>query len=170
MMMTAAQWHTRQENEYRAMCAFPINPLFSWKIAPGQRVPRCTQYLVTYNVKTMVLDGNKLKPQKKTEVLITLSDSPGGTPTAKIVGGEVPFHPNIHYPGGKICLGNIWKNDPLLHKLVINIGRLLAFDPTITNPKDPANKVAADDWIAKQSSPRKPYPCGNTNFPHPVGY
>lgn len=34
MLMTAAQWNLRQENEYKAMCAFPINKLFSWKIAP----------------------------------------------------------------------------------------------------------------------------------------
>ena len=92
MLMTAAQWNLRQENEYKAMCAFPINKLFSWKIAPGQSVPRCRAYRVTYNVKTMVKDGNKLKPQEKTEVLITLSDNPGGAPTARIVGGLSLIH------------------------------------------------------------------------------
>jgi hypothetical protein len=169
LMITAAQWHLRQENEYRAMCAFPINPLFSWKIAPGQRVPRCKEYLITYNVKTMVLDGGKLKPQKKTEVLIKLSDDPGGKPTAKIVGGRIPFHPNI-YPDGNFCLGDLWETDSRLFMLVIKLGKVLAFDPAHTNPRSPANPDAAIDWNAKQSGLRKPYPCGSINFPHPVGY
>ena len=169
MLMTAAQWNLRQENEYKAMCAFPINKLFSWKVASGQSVPRCKAYRITYNVKTMVKDGGRLKPQEKTEVIITLSDSPGGAPTARFVGGYVPFHPNI-YSNGNFCLGDMWAKEPILWKLVINIGKVLAFDPSHTNPNSPANGDAASDWKTKQSGVRKYYPCGNINFPHPVGY
>lgn len=95
-----------------------------------------------HNVKTMVKDGNKLKPQEKTEVLITLSDNPGGAPTARIVGGSIPFHPNI-YSNGNFCLGDMWAKEPILWKLVINIGKVLAFDPAHTNPNSPANGDAS---------------------------
>lgn len=60
--------------------------------------------------------------------------------------------------------------EPILWKLVINIGKVLAFDPAHTNPNSPANGDAASDWKAKQSGIRKHYPCGNINFPHPAGY
>lgn len=169
MLMSAAQWNLRLSNEYRAMCAFPISSLFSWKIAPGQSTPRVKAYIVTYNIKTMVKDSGRIKPQNKTEVLITMSDSPGGAPTAKIIGGIIPFHPNI-YSNGNFCLGDMWAKEPILWKLVINIGKVLAFDPTHTNPDSPANGEAASDWRAKQSGIRKPYPCGRIDFPHPVGY
>lgn len=127
MLMTAAQWNLRLENQYREMCAFPINNLFSWKVAPGQDIPRCKAYLVTYNVRTMVKDGARLKPQERTEVLYTLPDSPSGAPEAHIVGGSIPFHPNI-YRNGSFCLGDIWINcGERLWKLVIDIGKVLAF-------------------------------------------
>ena len=169
MIMSAAQWNLRLENEYRAMCAFPINSLFSWKIAAGQNTPRVKAYSVTYYVKTMVKDGIRLKPQNKTQVLITLPDSPSGAPIARIVEGNIPFHPNIFH-SGNFCLGDIWEKEPHLWKLVINIGKILAFDPDHTNPNSPANGDAATDWRAKQSGIRKHYPCGRIDFPHPVGY
>lgn len=169
MLMSAAQWNLRLENEYRAMCAFPINSLFSWKIAAGQSTPRVKSYIITYYVKTMVKGHIGLKVQDKTEVLITMSDSPGGAPTAKIIGGSIPYHPNI-YTNGNFCLGDMWALEPILWKLVINIGRVLAFDPARTNPGSPANSDAASDWKVKQSGFRKHYPCGRTDFPHPMGY
>lgn len=169
MPMSAKQWNLRLSNEYGAMCAFPFNTLFSWKIAPGQSTPRVKAYIVTYNVKTMVKDGGRIIPQNKTEVLITMSDSPGGAPTVKIIGGSIPFHPNI-YANGNICLGDLWEKEPILWKLVINIGKVLAFAPACTNPNSPANGEAASDWQKKQSGIRKHYPCGRIDFPHPVGY
>lgn len=169
MIMSAAQWGLRLENEYGAMCAFPINRLFAWEVAPGQKTPRCRAYLITYHVRTMIKDDAELKPQETTKVLITLPDDPSSAPTARIVGGRIPFHPNI-YESGNICLGSIWKNEPRLWKLVVNIGKVLAFDPAHTNPDSPANKDAALDWKTRQAVKNKPYPCGNINFPHPMGY
>ncbi len=169
MLMTAAQWNLRLENEYKAMCAFPINTLFSWKIANGQSRPRVRAYHITYNVKTKVKTGDRLRDQEKTEVLITMSDSPGGAPNARIVGGEIPYHPNI-YSSGNFCLGDMWSKEPILWKLVINIGKVLAFDPAHTNPNSPANGEAATDWKRRQIGNKGPYPCGNINFPHPLGY
>ena len=167
--MSAAQWNEKLRQEYEAMCAFPINGLFSWKVERGQRPPRVMAYRVTYKVRTLVKDGNVLRPQRWTEVLITIPDSPGATPTASIVGGGIPFHPNI-YTSGTFCLGDMWVKEPHLWKLVINIGKVLAFDPIHTNPKSAANGAAATDWIKKQSGTHKYYPCGNINFPHPKGY
>lgn len=169
MLMTAAQWNMRLENEYKAMCAFPVNSLFSWKIADNQTTPRVKAYLVTYRVKTMVKVNGRLKAQNETQVLITLPDSPSGTPTAKIVSGQIPYHPNI-YTNGNFCIGNIWSTEPILWKFVINLGKVLAFDPAHTAPGDAANRDAAADWNRKQARPVKPYPCGSINFPHPVGY
>lgn len=166
--MSAAQWNLRLSNEYQAMCAFPLNPLFSWQIAPGEKPPCVKDYLVTYNVKTMVMKDGKLKPQYQTTVRITMPDSPGSAPTVRIVRGIVPYHPNI-YTNGNFCLGDMW-NEGILWKLLIKIARVLAFDPMYTNPDSPANRDAANDWRLKMSRIRKPYPCGETNFPHPVGY
>lgn len=169
MLMSAAQWNLRLENEYKAMCAFPINSLFSWKISPGQKPPRVMEYRITYYVRTMVKDGGNMKAQTRTEVLISLPDSPGSAPTARIVGGAIPFHPNI-YSNGNFCLGDMWAKEPFLWKLVINIGKVLSFDPAHTNPNSPANGNAASDWKIKQSGLRKPYPTGRIDFPHPKGY
>lgn len=169
MLMSAAQWNLRLENEYRAMCAFPINSLFSWKAAPGQSIPRVKSYIVTYNIKTMVKDGGRIKPQNRTAVLITMSDSPGGAPTAKVIGGLVPFLPNI-YTNGSFCLGDLWAKEPILWKLLINIGRVLAMDPERTNPGSPANGEAATAWNDKRSGLRKEHTYEKIKFPHPVGY
>ena len=167
MLMTTAQWNIRLENEYKAMCAFPINSRFSWSVVPGQKPPRVKAYYVTYYVKTKVTKAGKI--QNRTKVLITLSETPGGAPTVRIIEGEYPFHPNVYENGG-ICLGNMWNKEPILWKLVINIGKLLAFDPEHTNPGSPANGAAAADWKEKQAKPHKPYPCDSVFFPHPVGY
>lgn len=165
--MTSTQWGIRLENEYKAMCAFPINSRFSWSIAPGQKPPRVKAYYVTYYVKTKVTKAGKY--QNRTKVVITLSEAPGGAPTVRIIEGEYPFHPNV-YENGVICFGNMWDKEPILWKLVLNIGKLLAFDPEHTNPDSPANRAARDDWNEKQSKLRKPYPCDSVIFPHPVGY
>ena len=169
MLMSATQWNLRLENEYRAMCAFPINSLFSWKAAPGQRTPRVKAYIVTYNIKTPIKDGHRFEAQEHTDVLITMSDSPGGAPTAKIVGGDVPFLPNL-YINGNFCLGDLWCKEPILWKLVINIGRVLAMDPERTNPNSPANGTAATDWTNKRSGIHKFSQYKKVKFPHPVGY
>lgn len=168
-MISAAQWNLRLQNEYKAMCAFPVNSLFSWKLSPGQKPPLVHSYRVTYHVKTMIRENGDLKPQNTTVVEITMPDSPGAAPNARIVGGAIPFHPNI-YTSGKFCLGDMWAKEPILWKLVINIGRVLAFDPARTNTSSPANPEANTSWKAMQAKVRKPYPCGCTNFPHPVGY
>ncbi len=169
MLISAAQWHKRLENEYQAMHAFPFNTLFSWKPAPGQPVPRCTQYLITYNVKTLVKGTAGLTPQMRTVVEITLPDDPSGKPGARIVSGDIPWHPNV-WTNGDICLGDMWDKEPVLWKLVINIGKVLAFDPAHTNLNSPANAAAVESWKRMQTGIRKPYPCGNINFPHPAGY
>ncbi len=170
MLMTAAQQNYRLKHEYQAMCAFPINNLFTWKIAPGQTPPRIHSYLVTYHVYTMIKENGKSKKSLETiELLITLGDNPSGIPTVRIIRGKIPFHPNI-YLNGSFCLGDLWLKEPFLWKLVINLGKVLAFDPAHTNPDSPANAEAAQDWKIKQSGIRKPYPCGDLNYPHPAGY
>ena len=167
--MTAAQWRRRIENNYKAMCAFPFNPLFSWSVAPGETPPHVMSYDITYNVTTKVESGFALTDQNRTKVRITLPDSPNGAPSVTVIGGKIPFSPNI-YPSGNFCLGDIWEKEPILWKLVIDVGRIIAFDPERTNPSSPANLVAAHDWIKKQSARKKPYPCGRTDFPRPIGY
>lgn len=170
MLMTAAQWKQRIENEYKAMCAYPINSIVSWKPTPGQTFPGCKSYDVTYNLVTMIKAGSGLRPTKqKTVVRITLPDDPSGSPTARIIDGEIPFHPNI-YINGNFCIGDIWMKEPYLWKLVNNLGKVIAFDPAHTNPESPANSEAATSWKLKMTGLNKPYPCGTISFPHPVGY
>ena len=170
MLITAAQWNMRLENEYKAMQAFPFNSLFSWKTAGGQNAPRVTAYVVTYSGKTVVAgDGGSEVRNQKTEVTITMPSSPGGSPAAAVTGGSIPFLPNV-YKTGEICLGSMWYKDPILWKLVVNIGKLLAADPSVTDLNSPANEYARDDWIRRQRGGTRSYPCGNVDFPHPVGY
>lgn len=169
-MMSASQWHMRIENQYHAMCAFPFNRHFSWRVAEGQRTPRVMAYKVTYYVKTPVMVNGTLQEQEKTEVLITMSDSPGGAPAAKIISGKIPYLPNL-YTSGNFCLGNIWAGEPILWKLVINIGRLLTLDAGKTNPRSPANSSAARDWDDRTSALYKLRTTQNkVHFPNPVGY
>ena len=169
MLMSAASWKTRLENEYEVMCNFPINTMFSWRIAPNQSVPHVKIYFVKYHVTTKVKQGGKLINQNTTEVKITMPENPGAAPAVHIIGGAIPFHPNI-YTNGSFCLGDIGGNEPNIWKLVINLGRILAFDPARTNPNSPANGEAAADWKRKQSGIVKHYPCGKIDFPHPMGY
>lgn len=169
-MMSASQWHMRIENQYHAMCAFPFNRHFSWRVAEGQRTPRVMAYKVTYYVKTPVMVNGKLQAQEKTEVLITMSDSPGGNPTARIISGKIPYLPNL-YTNGNFCLGTMWSGEPVLWKLVINIGYLLALDADKTHPGSPANSSAANDWNDQKSALYK-FRTTHTkvHFPTPVGY
>lgn len=167
-VMTASQWAARIRHQYEDMCLFPINGLFSWKVDSGQNPPMVKSYLITYRVKTLVKENGRLKPQQKTVVRIRLPESPGADPTAHIVEGLVPFHPNW-YDNGRLCNGDMWSADPILWKYVIKIGQTLAFDPARTNPRSPANSEANVDWIAKMKRVIKPYPCGRTDFPHPMG-
>ena len=171
MILTAAQRNIRLENEYKAMCAFPINSLFSWKVLPGQRPPRVESYLVTYNVRTKVLDGGKERFQERTVVRIDYPADINTAPTVCIVEGKVPYLPNW-WENGRMCPGDMWKNKPRLWEFVICIGKVLACDPAYTNPNSPANHAAANDWKRKQEKHliQKLYPCGRTDFPHPIGY
>lgn len=164
-MMTARQWELRLGNEYEELCRIPFNTLFSWKRADSQWPPR--QYIVDYHVTTMVKDpSGHLVKQDKTTVTITMPSAPNATPKASVIKGQVPYNPNI-YSSGDFCLGNLWAREPHLWKLVINIGRVLAFDPARVDPNSPANPLAAADWKQKQSRRNPPYPCGRTEFPHP---
>ena len=169
MLLTASQWNLRLENEYNAMCAFPICDLFSWKIAPGQTTPRVRSYIITYYVKTMVKPGTHIKDQVRTVVRIDLPEDPNSAPLTRIIEGDIPYHPNW-YRNGNLCNGDMWAKDPILWRYVINIGRVLAFDPGVTNPKSAANSDAAAYWEKKNNGLRKPRPYGRTDFPHPRGY
>lgn len=167
--MTSAQWKQRIANQYWAMCAFRTNDLFSWAIAPGQKAPHVTSYIVTYNVKTLVMVNDKLVPQMRTVVQIDMPASEHDRPTARVIEGLTPFSPNI-YVNGKVCVGNLEEKNFILWRFVVKLGKLIAFDPGVTNPDSPANGAAATDWKQKQSKLIKPYPCGRIDFPHPVGY
>ena len=169
MLISASTWNLRLSHEFEAMQAFPVCDLFSWKIEPRQKPPAVKAYRVTYNVKTMIRspDGT-LCPQFRTEALITMPENPAGKPAARIVGGAIPFHPNV-YPNGDVCIGDFWEKDPSLWHLVIRLGKVLAFSPDCTNPNSAANPAAAADWNQKMRT-SKPYPCGRVDFPHPVGY
>lgn len=171
MLISYSTWKLRLDNEFQAMQNFPVSNLISWKIEPGQKPPTVKAYRITYHVKTMIRCNGTLRPQLRTEVLITMPENPSDKPTARIVGGAIPYHPNI-YPNGDFCIGDFWEKDPRLWHLVIRIGKVLAFSPDCTNPDSPANPAAAADWKQKMctSSRRKPYPCGRTDFPHPIGY
>ena len=169
MLISASTWNLRLSHEFEAMQAFPVCDLFSWKIEPRQKPPAVKAYRVTYNVKTMIRspDGT-LCPQFRTEALITMPENPAGKPAARIVGGAIPFHPNV-YPNGDFCIGDFWEKDPSLWHLVIRLGKVLAFSPDCTNPNSAANPAAAADWNQKMRT-SKPDPGGRVDGPHPVGY
>lgn len=164
MYFSTELWHKRLESEYKAMCCFPVNRLFSWRVEPGQRPPRVRTYRVTYHVKTLVKHGTRMVPQYKTEVLITLPDSPSLRPTARIVGGEPPWHPNV-YVDARICIGRFW-DEPHVWRLVLKIGKLLAFDPETADVTSAANPAALADFTANVALCRGSQP----DFPTPIEY
>lgn len=167
-MITVSARKARLKAEYEAMCALPYTGLFSWKLAPGQKAPYVTQYLITYNNKTLVKGpGGIVKTQMSTTVQISINPDvfPTNAPIARVVSGAVPFHPNW-WENGNVCNGNIWNVDMWIWQYAIKIGRVLAFDPSVTNIGSPANRDAIPYWNAHLRS----FPCGRINFPHPKGY
>lgn len=167
MIVTAATRKSRLQAEYEAMCALPFNSLFTWKIGPGQTPPYVTKYIVTYNNPTIVKIGHMVRRQEKTIIQIEINPEtlPGGAPVARVIDGQVPFHPNW-YASGNLCSGNIWNTNMWIWEYAIKIGRVLAFDPAVTNPGSAANGEAATYWHLHARS----FPCGRTDFPHPKGY
>jgi len=170
-LLTASEMKLRLENEYHAMCAFPVNSLFTWRIAPGQTAPRVKSYIITYNVRTKVKDRGSERFQEKTVIRLDYPDDINSAPIVNVIEGKVPFHPNW-WENGRLCPGSMWDKEKILWKYVIKIGKVLAFDPEFTNPKSPANHAAANDWEEKERQHRihRMYPCGRTDFPRPVGY
>ncbi len=170
-MLTTSEMRLRLENEYHAMCAFPVNSLFTWRIAPGQTVPRVKSYIITYNIRTKVRDGGRERFQEKTTVRIDYPEDINNAPIVNIIEGKVPFVPNW-WENGRLCPGNMWEKDKRLWMFVIKVGKVLAMDPAYTNPDSPANHIAASDWKDKERKHliNKLYPCGRTDFPHPAGY
>lgn len=167
-MITAASRKSRAIAEYDAMCSIPINPLFAWKPAPGQKPPYVTSYIVTYNNKTLVkASSGSIVPQLKTTVQIDINPDtfPIGAPTARVVAGTVPYHPNW-WENGYVCNGNIWHTDMWLWQYIIKIGRVLAFDPAVTNTGSPANPASVSYWNAHI----RDFPCGRINYAHPKGF
>lgn len=166
MIATAAIKQARLKAEYEAMCALPFNSLFSWKIGPGQKAPYVTQYIVTYNNPTIVHTGRTVRRQEKTTVQINIDGNfPYTPPSAQVIEGQIPYHPNW-FANGNLCNGNIWNTNMWIWEYVIKIGRVLAFDPGVANPASPANSQALNYWRTHIRS----FPCGQINFPHPKGY
>lgn len=165
--LTMAQRNARLKSEYEAMIKFPFTDLLRIAISPGQRPPYVTSYTVTYNNKTLVKsESGVVKPQMKTVVRIDIPENfPFSAPTATVVEGSCPFHPNW-YTSGRMCSGSIWTTDGWIWDFALKLGRALAFDPAVTNPSSPANRDALSYW----STNLRKFPCGRIDFPHPRGY
>lgn len=145
--LTDLQKKKRLAAEYRAVMRIPINSMMAIKIMPNGKPPEeTTTYFVTYNFETRVNANGQIRPQYKTVVRFDLGqDFPAAAPTVTVVDGSPPWHPNW-YTSGRMCVGNMWTTDPWLYKLMIKVGKTLAFDCNHTNPASPANSAACSYW------------------------
>lgn len=165
-MTTEKERQVRLRNEYKAMCALPYSPLLNWSLAPGCTRDHPTAYLVTYHNPTLVKPGAVVKTQYHTTVRINLPDDfPDSSPSVVVVEGNIPWHVNW-WRDGRMCTGNIWSIGMWLYQFVAKVGKVLAFDESVTNPASPANREAIPYWEANKHK----FPCGQTVFPYPRGY
>lgn len=165
-MTTEKDRRIRVKNEYKAMCAMPYSPIISWKLAPGCTRDNPTAYIVTYHNPTLVKPGSVVKKQDVTTVRINLPDDfPDSSPSVLVVEGDVPWHVNW-WRDGRMCTGNIWSINMWLYQFVSKVGRVLAFDESVTNPNSPANRDAIPYW----ETHKREFPCGRIDFPRPRGY
>lgn len=165
-MISEKEKRARVKNEYKAMCALPYSPILSWKLAPGCTKDNPTAYLVTYHNPTLVKPGSMVKKQASTTVRINLPDDfPDSSPSVIVVEGDIPWHVNW-WRDGRMCTGNIWSLGMWLYQFVAKVGKVLAFDESVTNTGSPANRDAIPYW----ESHKREFPCGRTDFPHPRGY
>lgn len=91
---------------------------------------------------------NNAYPREKQEindVEITLPESYPQQPGPYVTFTTPIFNPNI-YPSGKWCSGE-WKIMEYLDLFVMRLMKVIAFDPTIVNPRSPANGEAAQWFV-----------------------
>ncbi|MGE0312476.1 MAG: ubiquitin-conjugating enzyme E2 [Lautropia sp.] len=67
------------------------------------------------------------------------------------------FHPNV-FPNGTVCQGEKWVQSEGLDLLVMRIGRLLTWDAAHVNPASPANRTAANWYLARRASEPATFP------------
>lgn len=164
--LTSVDRNRRLANEYHALCKMPINDLYKWAVAPGQKPPYVSSYIVTYTNPYPVKSGRGIRREKEITLRFDLPvDYPRGVPTAKILKGEIPFLTNV-YQSGNFCYGDMYKSTLWLWKWFNMVGQLLAGDPQYTNTSSAANGEAATYY----SSHRKEFPVGRIDFPRPKGF
>ena len=161
----------RLQNEYKELLKVPKTPLYDWTIEPGEEAPYVRSYIITYHVKTLVMNGAKLDWQYETAVRIS-KDSLNEPWKAKVVRGSVPFHPDI-WPNGRFS-GGYGMDDPTmwLYEAINFIGKTLRFQPDLINAPSPSNRDAAAYWLKhkddKDEDGNRLFPTESEEFPVPV--
>lgn len=114
----------------------------TWEQPPGT----LDRYLVTYRIRSYILNGTKLEMNSiwKCQIII-----PPNFPEPKCFQYEhvrfldkIPYNPHV-FPDGRVCLGGFASHETLW-VLFRKIAMMLQLKPEIINLNDPANGVARD--------------------------
>lgn len=152
---------TRIKNDYNEMVNLSRSPMVSWVATKGT-APYVEEYLITINVRTYSAPGSTMNQCK---VRISLPPQYPQVAPNTIMEGKLVYHPNW-YTTGRWCCGK-YKMTESLGNYVIRLIQTLQFDPIVTNPKDYANKEAAQWYLANSGlfpSDKQPLPSTRSGF------
>lgn len=111
-------------------------------------------HLINLRIRIATAKNAKFPEQKQnvSDVEILLPESYPLPPGPSVTFSTSIFNPNV-YPSGKWCFGE-WKITENLELFVTRLMKVIALDPTIINPRSPANAEAARWYM--QAKDRQP--------------
>ena len=153
--------------EYETLKNVPKTDLYDWEIDAGEHELYVRNYIVTYHVKTIVKNGEKLEWQKDTTVRLSWLEH-DHVWECRVVNGQVPFHANV-YADGKFDYGEY---DPgrELYEYINYYGQMLQFQ--LIDINSISNNDAAAFWREhkddRDNLGQPVFPTDNRPFPVPV--
>ena len=120
-------------------------PRVDWIAEDG---PAPAAYVVTYHLPSYTSAAFTRREEHRVHFQMG-PHYPFERPQALMLDTQPVFHPNV-FADGRICFG-VWSPEEGLAFLVIRIGRMLVYEPHLTNPGHPA-RPDASDWYRAHSA------------------
>jgi ubiquitin-protein ligase len=117
-------------------------PRIEWLAEGG---PPASAYVVTYHLPSYTSPAFTRREQHRVRFEMG-PHYPFERPQALMLDTPPVFHPNV-FADGRICFG-VWSPEEGLAFLVIRVGRMLVYEPRLTNPGHPACLEAAEWYRA----------------------
>lgn len=161
-MTPAEVRRVRLKNDYQTMVNIR-RPWLGWSVVRGE-LPYVEEYLLDVTLKTIVGPGPSYATNHRISVSLPPTYPQSSAPAIRYLGTPRPFHPNW-WPDGRWCYGT-WLVYESLGQHVKRMLQTLQFDAQITNVNSPANRAAADWYLARRSSGL--FPCDRSELPDPT--